>query len=119
VEEIGGIMREPPLSRTPRYTYLRTSMSSSRACRSRRGMHICLEWDADASTSDGDDEKTPSKSFAGIAINKKPSIFDTPTCFMAKGPKVQYNESDGSEIEDAEPSKEELIVILLEGHAPI
>ena len=38
---------------------------------------------------------------------------------MAKGQKVQYNESDGSEIEDAEPSKEELIVILLEGHALI
>ena len=85
----------------------------------KKGHAYCLEWDADASTSDGDDEKTPSKSFAGIAINKKPSIFDTPTCFMAKGPKVQYNESDGSEIEDAEPSKEELIVILLEGHAPI
>ena len=48
----------------------------------------CVEWDSDASASDSDDEKTSSKSLVGITINKKHFIFDTPTCFMTKGPKV-------------------------------
>lgn len=35
------------------------------------------------------------KALASITINNKPSPFDTPsTCFMAKVPKVQFDESD-------------------------
>jgi hypothetical protein len=71
--------------------------------------------DTSSDSDDDDDEKSNKiKSLAGIAINKKPSIFNTPSsCFMAKDPKVQYDESDsGSDIEDVEPSKEELIELL-------
>jgi hypothetical protein len=45
----------------------------------------------------------------------KQSFFDIPSCFMAKGPKVQFNES-GSEDEE-EPSKEKLIKLLQEDHS--
>ena len=57
-------------------------------------------WDSDASTSDddedSDDERKTSKkkAIASIAINNKPSLFDTPSCFMAKSNKVQNDESD-------------------------
>ena len=80
----------------------------------------CVEWDSDASSESDDDEKSNKiKSLVNIAINKKPSIFDTPSsCIMNKGPKVQYDESDsGSDIEDEEPSKEELIELLQEAHS--
>jgi hypothetical protein len=56
-----------------------------------------LTWDSDAYSSDdndSDDEKKSSKkkALASIAINEKPSLFDTPsTCFMAKATKVQSN----------------------------
>lgn len=54
----------------------------------KKGHTYYVEWDSDAS-SDSDDEKSTSKSLAGIAINKKLSIFNTPSsCFMAKSPKV-------------------------------
>jgi hypothetical protein len=43
----------------------------------KKGHAYCVEWDFDASSSEYDDEKTPSKSLAGIIINKKPSLFDT------------------------------------------
>jgi hypothetical protein len=90
----------------------------------KKGHAYCVEWDSDASSdsddSDDDDKKsTKKKALASITINKKPSIFDTPsTCYMAKGPKVQYDESDSeSESEDEEPSKEELIELLQEAHS--
>ena len=55
-----------------------------------------VTWDSDASSSndDSDDDKTTKKkALASIAINEKPSLFDTPSaCFMAKATKVQ---SDG------------------------
>jgi len=54
--------------------------------------------DSDTSFDDddsSDDERKTSKkkALASIAINNKPSLFDTPLCFMAKGPKVKYDES--------------------------
>jgi hypothetical protein len=56
----------------------------------KKGHSYCITWDSDASSSD--DEK---KAIASIAINKKPSLFDTPsTCFVAKATMVQSdNES--------------------------
>ena len=47
-----------------------------------------VTWDSDASSSD-DDKTTKKKALASIAINEKPSLFDTPSCFMAKATKVQ------------------------------
>jgi hypothetical protein len=39
---------------------------------------------------DSDDDKTTKKkAVASIAIQEKPSLFDTPSCFMAKATKVQ------------------------------
>ncbi|XP_066360876.1 uncharacterized protein [Miscanthus floridulus] len=81
--------------------------------------HI-VTWDSDASTSDEDDSdderKTSSKkkAIASIAINDKPSLFDTPsTCFMAKANKVQSDdESDSDSDNDDEPTKDELMDML-------
>jgi hypothetical protein len=56
-------------------------------------------------------------SHASIAIQEKYSLFDTPSCFMAKASKVQNcdeerdNESE-SENDDDEPTKDELIDML-------
>ena len=52
------------------------------------------------------------KALASIAINEKPSLFDTPsTCFMAKATKVQSHD-DGckseSDSDDDEPTKDQL-----------
>ena len=54
---------------------------------------VHITWDSDASSSDDDDsdddKTTKKKALASIAINEKPSLFDTPsTCFMAKATKV-------------------------------
>jgi len=53
-----------------------------------KGGSYVVTWDSDASSSDddsSDDEKTTKKkAIASIAINEKSSIFDTPSCFMAK-----------------------------------
>lgn len=58
----------------------------------KKGHAYCVEWDSNAS-SDSEDKKK-SRSLSGITINKKPSIFEThSSCFMAKGPKVQYDAS--------------------------
>ena len=62
------------------------------------------------------------KAFASIAINEKPSLFDTPSCYMAKATKVQTcnddesddehdNEND-SDSDDDEPTKDELFGML-------
>ena len=84
-----------------------------------------VTWDSDASSIDDDDsdddKTTKKKALASIAINEKPSLFDTPsTCFMAKATKVQSddecdenngeNESDSDD--DDEPTKDELIDML-------
>ena len=69
-----------------------------------------------------DDDKTTKKmALASIAINEKPSLFNTPSCFMAKATKVQSdddyddkeqdkNESDNDD--DDEPTKDELLDML-------
>ena len=59
----------------------------------KKGHSYCVTWDSDDSSSDddSDDEKkiTKKKALASIAINKKPSLFDTTsTCFMAQATKV-------------------------------
>ena len=57
---------------------------------------------------------------ASFAINEKPSLFDTPSCFMAKATKIQTCD-DGSDEEhdnesesdkDDEPTKDELLDML-------
>jgi hypothetical protein len=58
----------------------------------KKGHACCIRWDNDASSSE--DEKTPTK-LASVAINKA-SLFNSPSCFVAKGPKVQYD-SDGGD----------------------
>ena len=71
-------------------------------------------WDSDDSSSD--DESTKKKAHASIAIQGKSSIFDTPSCFMAKATKVSSDdESDhasDSDSDDDEPTKDELITML-------
>jgi hypothetical protein len=79
-----------------------------------------VTWDSDASSSSddedsSDDDKTTKKkkALASIAINEKPSLFDTLSCFMAKATKVQSNdESDSESDNDDEPTKDELIDML-------
>ena len=46
-----------------------------------------VTWDSDASSCD-DDKTTKKKALASIAINEKPSLFNNPSCFMAKATKV-------------------------------
>jgi hypothetical protein len=89
------------------------------------GLYV-VTWDSDASSSDDgdsdDDKTTKKKALASIAINEKPSLFDTPsTCFMAKATKVQsYDECDEnnnenkseSDDDDDEPTKDELFDML-------
>ena len=86
-----------------------------------------VTWDSDASSSDDDDDSddhktTKKKVLASIAINEKPSLFDSLSCFMAKATKVQTCDDDGSDDEhgnendsdsdDEEPTKDELFDML-------
>ena len=84
----------------------------------KKGGSYVVTWDSDASSSDDDDndddKTTKKKTLASIAINEKPSLFDTPsTCFMAKAAKVLSNDKcDGNNDEnesdsdnDDEPTK--------------
>ena len=86
-------------------------------------------WDSDAtskeSDSSDDDKKSKKKALASIAINNKPSIFDTPsTCLMAKPTKVKFDVSDNDACEsddcrsddDEEYTKEELMDMLEQVH---
>ena len=95
----------------------------------KKGGGYVVTWDSDGS-SDSDDssddgKKSIKKALASIAINDKPSIFDTPsTCLMAKPTKVKYDESDDDESdscrsddEDEEYSKEELMDMCEQVHA--
>ena len=62
----------------------------------KKGGSYVVTWDSDASSDDDssdDDKASKKKALASIAINK-PSLFDTPSFFMAKGHKVQYDESE-------------------------
>jgi hypothetical protein len=56
-----------------------------------------FEWDSKPSSSDSDDDDkkiTRKKALPNISISNNPSLFDIPSHYMAKGPKVQSNESD-------------------------
>ena len=90
-----------------------------------------VTWDSDGSSDSDDysddDKKSIKKALASIAINDKPSIFDTPsTCLMAKPTKVKYDVSDDDEYEsdacrsddeEEEYTKEELIDMCEQVHA--
>jgi hypothetical protein len=57
--------------------------------KNKKGGSYVVTWDSDASSSDDDDsdddKTTKKKALVSIAINEKPSLFDTPsTCFMTK-----------------------------------
>jgi hypothetical protein len=92
----------------------------------KKGGSYVVTWDIDASSSDDDDsdddKTTKKKGHAGIAIQEKPSLFDTPSCFLAKATKVQTcddgcdhehdNESESESDNDDEPTKDELIDML-------
>ncbi|XP_066323162.1 uncharacterized protein [Miscanthus floridulus] len=72
--------------------------------------------------SNGDDKKTSKKkALASTAINNKPSLFDSPSCFMAKSTKVKYDVSDddddarddsNNDSDDDEPTVEQLMDML-------
>ena len=70
-------------------------------------------WDSDASSSD-DDEYSKKKGHASTTIQEKSSIFNTPSCFMAKATKVSSDdESDHTCDSDSdEPTKDELFTML-------
>ncbi|XP_066351268.1 nucleolar protein 12-like [Miscanthus floridulus] len=80
----------------------------------------------DDDDSSDDNKKSPKKALVSIAINNKPSIFDTPlTCLMAKPTKIKYDvshnndcESDDcrSDEEEEEYTKEELMDMLEQVH---
>lgn len=59
-----------------------------------------MEWELDvfSSKSEDDYEESMMKKnvVASITINKA-SFFNTPSCFMAMGPKVHFNESDSED----------------------
>ena len=71
-----------------------------------KGGSYVVTWDSDASSSDdddSDDDKTTKKrAIASVAINEKPSLFDTPSWFMAKATKVQTCDDGSDEEHDNE-----------------
>lgn len=82
-----------------------------------------VEWDSDASTSDNendyDDKKSKKEESTCKHYCQQVLNLGDPSCFMAKGPKVLFNESDNeSESEDEEkPFKEKLIELLQYVHS--
>jgi len=63
----------------------------------KKGGSYVVTWDSDASSDDDSsdyDKASKKKALASIAIHNKPSLFETPSCFMTKGHKVQYDESE-------------------------
>ena len=97
----------------------------------KKGGGYVVTWDSDGSSDDDsssdDDKKHLKRALASIAINKKLSIFDTPsTCLMAKPTKVKYDESDDEcesdscrddDDDDEEYTKEELLDMCEQVHA--
>jgi chromosome segregation ATPase len=90
----------------------------------KKGKSYVATWDDinddDKEPSD-DDDSSNKKKMASLAIHHKPSLFDIPSCFMAKSTKVQYDESDSEcdsedESDVEEPSKKELLKLLEEAH---
>jgi hypothetical protein len=91
----------------------------------KKGGSYVVTWDSDASSSDDDDSDddntTMKKALSSIAIQEKPSLFNTPSCFMAKAIKVrtcddgcnkQHDNESESESDDDEPTKDELLDML-------
>jgi len=75
----------------------------------KKGGSYVVTWDSDASSDDDssdDDKASKKKALASIAINNKPSLFDTPSCFMAKSHKVQYDESESKNEHDSDSDNE-------------
>jgi predicted nuclease with TOPRIM domain len=72
-------------------------------------------------TSDDDKASKKTKVLASIAINNKPSLFDTTLCFMAKGSKVNYDESEceSDSDDDNEISNEQLMDMLEQANSII
>jgi hypothetical protein len=94
----------------------------------KKGGPYVVIWDSDASIDDdsSDDDKTSKKkALASIAINNKPSLFDTSSCFMVKGPKIKYDESENDDSErendsdDDEFSNEQLMNMLEQANSII
>jgi hypothetical protein len=95
----------------------------------KKGGSYVVTWDSDASwddddSSDDDKASKKKKALAGIAINNKPSVFDTTSCFMDKGSRVKYDESNNSECEsdsddDKKFSNEQLMDMLEQGNLTI
>jgi hypothetical protein len=91
----------------------------------KKGDSYVVTWDTNASLEDND-KKSKKKTLASIAINNKPSIFDTSTCLMAKPTKVKYDDSDDDAYEsddcrsndddDDEDSKEAFMDMLENAH---
>jgi hypothetical protein len=90
----------------------------------KKGGSYVVTWDSNASSSDDDDsdddKTTKKKVLASIAINEKPSLFDTLSCFMVKATKVQTcdngcdkeHDNKSESDNDDEPTKDELLDML-------
>jgi hypothetical protein len=77
------------------------------------GGSYVVTWDSDASTDDDssdDDKASKKKALASIAINNKPSLFDTSSCFMTQGSKVKYDESENNDSESKNDSDNEFSI---------
>ena len=71
-----------------------------------------VTWDSDAFSSDDDDDSdddktTKKKALASIAINEKPSLFNTPSCFVAKATKAQTCDDGCDEEHDNESESDD------------
>ena len=56
----------------------------------KKGGSYVVTWDSDVSTNDDssdDDKASKKKALASIAINNKPSLFDTPSCSWLRAPR--------------------------------
>jgi hypothetical protein len=86
----------------------------------KKGGGYVVTWDSDGSSDNDDGKKSIKKALASIAINNKPSIFDTPsTCLMTKPTKVKYNVNGDdcrSDDDNEEYTKEELMDICEQVH---
>jgi hypothetical protein len=92
----------------------------------KKGDSYVMTWDSDASSDDDDDstdderKTSKKKALASIAINNKPSLFDSSSCFMAKATKIKYDDSDDDDDardnsdsdDDDEPSVAQLMDML-------
>jgi hypothetical protein len=96
----------------------------------KKGGSYVVTWNSHAFSSDDDDsdddKTTKKKVHASIAKQEKPSLFNTPSCFMAKATKVQTcddgcdhehdnkseSESESESDNDDEPTKDKLIDML-------